>query len=94
MAEDTTRDAIRRRMGDRIAVVRRARGIALDDLAGRVGLATARLARFETGDDTLIADDLVAIAAVLGVTLEFGFGMDSPIERRDRPSEPVIPLRR
>ena len=94
MAEDTTRYAIRRRMGDRIAVVRRARGLALDDLAGRVGLATARLARFETGDDTVVADDLVRIAAVLGATLEFAFGTDSPIDRQDRPREPALPVRR
>ena len=83
MAEGTTRDAIRRRMGDRIAVVRRARGIALDELAGRVGLMPARLARFETGDDTLLADDLVAIAAVLGVTLECAFTTDTPMDREN-----------
>lgn len=77
--EDNTTDGVlimnkeqeRKRIGGRIAALRKARGLSQQQLADMAGLAQQNLARVETGRYSSRLDTLAAIAEALGCQLEF-----------------------
>ncbi|MFH8597515.1 helix-turn-helix domain-containing protein [Streptomyces rimosus] len=54
----------------RIRSLRKARGWSLDNLAERAGISPSQLSRIETGHRRLSLDQLTAIAAALGKSLD------------------------
>lgn len=67
MTQDGELDALVRQ---RIRGLRVARGWSLDDLAGRCFLSASTLSRIETGHRRIGLDQLTAIAAALGASLD------------------------
>ena len=61
----------RKRIGGKIADLRKARGMTQQQLADMAGLAQQNLARVETGRYSSRLDTLAAIAEALGCQLEF-----------------------
>lgn len=77
--EDNTTDGVlimnkeqeRKRIGGKIADLRKARGMTQQQLADMAGLAQQNLARVETGRYSSRLDTLAAIAEALGCQVEF-----------------------
>ncbi|WP_260475160.1 helix-turn-helix domain-containing protein [Streptomyces sp. WAC 06725] len=67
MEQESTLDATVRM---RIRSLRKARGWSLDNLAERAGISPSQLSRIETGHRRLSLDQLTAIAAALGKSLD------------------------
>ena len=61
----------RKRIGGRIAALRKARGMTQQQLADMAGLAQQNLARVETGRYSSRLDTLSAIAEALGCKVSF-----------------------
>jgi transcriptional regulator with XRE-family HTH domain len=61
---------IRRRIGARIAGLRRERGWSRDELADLLVVPPSRLGKWERGGSALPPEDLVALAEILGVTFD------------------------
>jgi transcriptional regulator with XRE-family HTH domain len=66
----TEPDVINQRIGAAIRAARGRRGITQDELAPRLGVGRATLARYETGQRTLSAAMLVHICHILGESLD------------------------
>lgn len=62
-------DAIERRLAERLAALRAARGLSLDELAARTGISRATLSRLERGETSPTAAMLGRLCAVHGWTL-------------------------
>lgn len=60
-------------LGDRIQQARKAKGLALRDLAAEVGLSATMLSKYERGLVTPSSDVLLALAGALGVRTEYFF---------------------
>ncbi|MFC9434533.1 helix-turn-helix domain-containing protein [Nocardia sp. NPDC057030] len=67
MEQESTLDTVVRM---RIRSLRKARGWSLDNLAERAGISASQLSRIETGHRRLSLDQLTAIAAALGKSLD------------------------
>jgi transcriptional regulator with XRE-family HTH domain len=65
--QESSLDAIVRM---RIRTLRKARGWSLDNLGARAGISPSQLSRIETGQRRISLDQLTAIAAALGKSLE------------------------
>lgn len=70
-AYDDTNDEERKRIGQRIAELRKEQGMTQAQLAERCGLQQAHIARIETGRYSVGLDTLAQIATALGMTIDF-----------------------
>lgn len=61
----------RKRIGGEIAAIRKARGMTQQDLAAKVGMERAHIARIELGKYSVGLDTLSAIAKSLGKKIVF-----------------------
>jgi transcriptional regulator with XRE-family HTH domain len=71
MKESMNKEQERKRIGGKIAALRKARGMTQQQLADMAGLAQQNLARVETGRYSSRLDTLAAIAEALGCQVEF-----------------------
>lgn len=60
----------------RIAEARKAKGWTQAELADRIGVAQAAVARWETGDIDIKSSSLVQLSSTLGVTISYILGYD------------------
>lgn len=70
-AYDDTNDEERKRIGQRIAELRKEQGMTQAQLAERCGLQQAHIARIETGRYSVGLDTLAQIATALGMRVDF-----------------------
>lgn len=68
-----SRDSTWAPIGERICALREARGLSLDELALKVRLSRADLARAEAGRGTLSTGQLYAVASALHVPMRMLF---------------------
>ncbi len=66
----STEEALRRRIGARIAGLRERRGWSQEELARRLGVGRARLGKWETGEHAPPPVQLLALKAAFGVSLD------------------------
>jgi transcriptional regulator with XRE-family HTH domain len=71
MKESMNKEQERKRIGGKIADLRKARGMTQQQLADMAGLAQQNLARVETGRYSSRLDTLAAIADALGCQIDF-----------------------
>ena len=71
MKENMNKEQERKRIGGRIAALRKARGMTQQQLADMAGLAQHNLARVETGRYLSRLDTLAVIAEALGCQIDF-----------------------
>ena len=64
----------RQRIGQRIAQLRKERGITQQELAERTGMQQGNIARIETGRYSARFDTLQVIAEAMGLTVDFVAG--------------------
>lgn len=65
------RDEERKRIGQRIAAIRKSASMTQGELAERCGLAQSHIARIEAGRYSVGFDTLQQIAEALGCTVDF-----------------------
>lgn len=69
--EQTTKEIERKRIGLRIAEIRKEQGITQAQLAAACGLQQAHIARIEAGRYSVGLDTLALIATALGARIDF-----------------------
>ena len=67
-------------LGPRIKAARRAKGLTQEGAADRIGISAEFYARMERGHAMPSVPTLGRIATVLDVTVDFLFGVDTPLE--------------
>jgi transcriptional regulator with XRE-family HTH domain len=66
-------------LGERLQTIRRRRGMTQQDLAYKAKMAISTLCRIEKGQQTMHVDKLVALAKLLGVSVDYLVGFsDKP----------------
>jgi len=73
-------DGVEARVRQRLRALRQARGLTLQEVAGRAHLSTSTLSRLESGKRRLALDHIPGLAAALGVTADDLLG---PAPRED-----------
>jgi len=76
-----------RAIGERLAGLRKAKGLTQVDVAGALGLAQGLVSKYETGDLLLHGELIVEFARVLGVSADDILGIHS---RRAKPALPAV----
>jgi transcriptional regulator with XRE-family HTH domain len=76
-----------RAIGERLAGLRKAKGLTQVDVAGALGLAQGLVSKYETGDLLLHGELIVEFARVLGVSADDILGIHS---RRANPALPSV----
>lgn len=76
-----------RAIGERLASLRKAKGLTQVDVAGALGLAQGLVSKYETGDLLLHGELIVEFARVLGVSADDILGIHS---RRAKPALPAV----
>ena len=69
--EEAKNNSERQRIGQRIAELRKERGLTQTQLAERCGLQQAHIARIEAGRYSVGLDTLAQIADALGMVIDF-----------------------
>ena len=69
--EEKTNNSERKRIGQRIAELRKEQNLTQTQLADRCGLQQAHIARIEAGRYSVGLDTLAQIATALGMTIDF-----------------------
>lgn len=69
--EETKNNSERLRIGQRIAELRKERGLTQTQLAERCGLQQAHIARIEAGKHSVGLDTLAQIADAMGMQVDF-----------------------
>lgn len=72
-------DGVLRRVGQRVAQARRARGFTQEHLAESVGIEPVTLSRLETGDRAMSLSTLSGVSTALGVHLSDLLGDERPV---------------
>ncbi|WP_341197499.1 helix-turn-helix transcriptional regulator [Hyphomonas chukchiensis] len=83
------------RVSARLKAARRAAGLTLVELAGRVGLSHQQLQKYEQGKNRISAGSLYFIASELGVPLTAFFesaqaSLETPIERVRKQADHIL----
>lgn len=76
-----------RAIGERLAGLRKAKGLTQVDVAGALGLAQGLVSKYETGDLLLHGELIVEFARVLGVSADDILGIHA---RRAKPALPAV----
>ena len=76
-------------LGRRLADLRQAKGLTVDDLAAALSIAAARIAGFEAGTLRLTVTDLVGLSGALGVPIASLFSELRPGNIVTFPGEPT-----
>lgn len=77
-----------RAIGQRLAALRKAKGLTQVDVAAALGLAQGLLSKYETGDLLLHGELIVEFARVLGVSSDDILGIES--KRTAKPTLPAV----
>ncbi len=74
---------IRKKFGEKVRELRRAKGLSQEELAFRAGIHRNYLGGIERGERNPALDNIAAIAKALGVDLSvlLRFGRDKPIKK-------------
>lgn len=73
-----------RHIGHRIRVARIDIGLSLDAMAERTGICTQQLESFERDDDMITAVELLAIASICRLPIEYFVRTDLPLDGFDK----------
>lgn len=88
MIMENETDPLESAIGERLRLLRTARGLTLDDLAGASGVSRAMISRIERGEASPTAQLLSRLCAALDLTLSafFAFSQEGgdPLSRRER----------
>lgn len=69
--------------GERLKIVRRARGLTQEELESKSGVSSAMISHFETGErQKASADNLVKLAEALNVSIDYLLGRSEEPELR------------
>ena len=80
-------DKIDPRIGERLMIVRRRRGISQRTLARQAGLSATTVNRVERGLQTIAAERLAVIVRLLGTSSDFILGLDEDPDAGPQPMQ-------
>jgi len=79
--------SLRRRLGTRIADGRRERGWSQEELADLLRVQRSRLSKWERGRCAIVAEDLLTLSRVLGITADELLTGEPPVRKLLSPEE-------